>query len=254
MKNRIFNISAACLSLSFLFVPYKQADSSTDNILTVGTTINIPSTSNHSFVHKSTETISEVSAIYDSINLAKSGLKKEVFEYAVKGYLALSEENKINRSGIITICDFSQSSRRKRMYVVDIANYKLLMQTHVAHGRNSGREYATRFSNKPESLQSSLGFYATGEIYNGKHGKALKLDGLEKGVNSNARSRAVVIHGANYVSDTFIKNNHRLGRSLGCPAIPEELTDEIINTIKNKSCLFIYHPSRSFKLSSELVS
>ena len=130
----------------------------------------------------------------------------------------------------------------------------MLFNTLVAHGRNTGEEFATSFSNQAESFKSSLGFYATGEIYNGKHGMSLKLDGLEKGINDNARERGVVIHAANYVSNSFIKNNKRLGRSLGCPAIPAESLNEIVNTIKNKSCLFIYHPSRSFNTISDLLS
>ena len=124
----------------------------------------------------------------------------------------------------------------------------------MAHGVNSGGLYARDFSNEEHSHQSSLGFYITGEVYQGKHGQSLRLDGLEKGINDKARDRAVVIHGADYVSDSFIKQNKRLGRSQGCPALPEELTPEIINTIKNKSCLFIYHPSGSYKISSKLIS
>ena len=124
----------------------------------------------------------------------------------------------------------------------------------MAHGRNTGDDFASSFSNAAESYKSSLGFYSTGEIYNGKHGMSLKLDGLEKGVNDNARNRGVVMHAADYVSNSFVKSNHRLGRSQGCPAVPVELSKDIINAIKNKSCLFIYHPSRVFKLASKLVS
>jgi hypothetical protein len=124
----------------------------------------------------------------------------------------------------------------------------------VAHGRNSGEEYANSFSNSGDSFKSSLGFYATGEIYIGKHGNSLRLDGLEKGLNDNARSRGVVMHGADYVAENFIKNNQRLGRSLGCPALPIELTDEIINLIKNKSCLYIYHPSLIQAINPKLIS
>jgi hypothetical protein len=120
----------------------------------------------------------------------------------------------------------------------------------VAHGRNTGEEYANSFSNSPQSFKSSIGFYTTGEVYIGKHGVSLRLDGLEKGVNDNARSRGVVMHAADYVSTTFIKNNKRLGRSQGCPAVPINLSRAMIGTIKDKSCLFIYHP----KLVSPLIS
>jgi hypothetical protein len=175
--------------------------------------------------------------------------KQEIFTKALKGFYLLKEKGLVQKN-ILTLIDFSLSSNTKRLWVIDLTTNTILYNSLVAHGRNTGDEFANSFSNAAESFKSSLGFYATGESYKGKHGQSLRLDGLEKGVNSNARNRAVVIHGANYVSDAFIKNNSRLGRSLGCPAIPEELTKEIINTIKDKSCLFIYHPSKS----SELVS
>jgi hypothetical protein len=142
------------------------------------------------------------------------------------------------------------SSNSKRLWVIDLATNTILFQSLVAHGRNTGEEFAKSFSNSAQSFKSSLGFYATGEIYSGKHGMSLRLDGLEKGINDNARSRGVVVHGANYVSNSFIKNNKRLGRSQGCPALPEELSKEIINVIKDKSCLFIYHPSAISKFVS----
>lgn len=133
-------------------------------------------------------------------------------------------------------------------------NRKVVLQSLVAHGRNSGKEFASKFSNKSESFQSSLGFYATGEVYQGKHGLSLRLDGLEYGINDNARYRAVVIHGADYVSEKFAKTQGRLGRSLGCPAVPYAVNEEFINIIKGKSCLFIYHPSRVYVSKSKLVS
>ena len=129
----------------------------------------------------------------------------------------------------------------------------ILYNTLVAHGRNSGNEYATAFSNESNSNKSSLGFYATGEIYIGKHGTSLRLDGLEKGINHNARRRAVVMHAADYVSENFIKQHERLGRSLGCPALPNNLNKEIVKLIQGKSCLFIYYPSKKYTASSKLI-
>ena len=177
--------------------------------------------------------------------------KLESFTKALQGFYALRADGKVSKN-ILTLVDFSLSSNTKRLWVIDLSSNTILFNSLVAHGRNTGDEFANQFSNKSESFKSSLGFYVTGEIYSGKHGKSLKLDGLEKGVNDNARNRAVVMHGADYVSESFIKNHHRLGRSQGCPAIPVELTDDIINTIKDQSCLYIYHPSR--KAPSKLVS
>jgi len=166
----------------------------------------------------------------------------KVFTKALKGFYALKAGGIVQKN-ILTIIDFSLSSTAKRLWVIDLDNGKVLFQSLVAHGKNSGEEFASSFSNKGESYKSSLGFYATGETYNGKHGKSLRLDGLEKGLNDKARERGVVVHAAEYVSQSFINSNKRLGRSQGCPALPEELASEIIEIIKDKSCLFIYHPS-----------
>lgn len=177
----------------------------------------------------------------------------ESFEMAFEGYENLKSQHKLENN-ILTIIDFSLSSNQKRLWVIDMESNEVLYHTLVAHGRNSGEEFATNFSNKSESYKSSLGFYLTAEIYNGKHGSSLKLDGIEKGINDNARERAIVIHGADYVSDAFAKNNNRLGRSQGCPALPIELNHEIISKIKNKSVLFIYHPSRKSSFIKGFVS
>lgn len=192
-----------------------------------------------------TTAMSEAEAAYSMLDANSLSLPEfGCFSAAIKGYNKLKGEGMIKKE-LLTVIDFSKSSNSKRLWIIDMHAHKVLYNTLVAHGRNSGDEYASNFSNAASSNMSSLGFYATGEIYTGKHGASLKLDGLEKGVNCNARNRAVVMHAADYVSQQFIKMHHRLGRSLGCPALPNELNGEIINLIKGKSCLFIYHPSRN---------
>lgn len=175
----------------------------------------------------------------------------ECFAEAFEGYHTL-KENGLVKKEILTLIDFSLSANSKRLWVIDLTNNKIVFHSLVAHGRNTGDEFANQFSNQDSSFKSSLGFYSTGEIYKGKHGWSLKLDGLEKGVNSNARNRAIVVHAADYVSEKFIKENKRLGRSLGCPALPNELNFPIITTIKEQSILFIYHPSRKKEEKSDL--
>lgn len=198
------------------------------------------------------ETDSEI--IYNNLHSDKFALPNfESFKEALKGFNKLKERGIIKKN-ILTLIDFTMSSNMKRLWVIDMDSNTILYNSLVAHGRNTGEEFAKNFSNSAQSFKSSLGFYLTGEIYFGKHGKSLRLDGLEKGINSNARERAVVVHGADYVSNSFIQNNKRLGRSLGCPAIPVEITDELIKTIKDKSCLFIYYPSKSYKSASKLLS
>lgn len=192
--------------------------------------------------------------VYSNLHSANFSLPKlESFKEALNGFYKLKNQGLLSKN-IITLIDFSLSANTKRLWVIDLDTDTILLHSLVAHGRNTGDEYANSFSNAPESYKSSLGFYVTGEVYNGKHGKSLKLDGLEKGINDNARDRAVVVHGADYVSNSFIQNNKRLGRSLGCPAIPLEITNELIGTIRGKSCLFIYYPSESYRRSSKLIS
>ncbi len=150
------------------------------------------------------------------------------------------DEMEYGNEDIVTIIDFSKPSTEKRLFILDLRNQQVLYQTFVAHGKNTGANMATKFSNNKGSNQSSLGLYRTGESYQGKHGYSLRLDGLEKGFNDHARSRAVVMHSANYVSEDFIKRHGRLGRSWGCPAVPVEISEEIIDLIKGGSCLYIY--------------
>jgi hypothetical protein len=192
----------------------------------------------------------QVVLIYSNLQSNNLALPKlESFKKAMKGFYEMKEKGFIKKD-ILTLIDFSLSSNTKRLWVIDLATNTILFNSLVAHGRNTGEEFANSFSNAAESFKSSLGFYATGEIYNGKHGKSLKLDGLEKGINDNARNRGIVMHAADYVSTFFIKAHNRLGRSQGCPALPAEFTMKIINKIKDKSCLYIYYPTPKSKLIS----
>lgn len=196
----------------------------------------------------------KIENVYNALNSNNFKLPElRTFSEALKGFYLLKERGIIQKN-ILTVIDFSLSSNTKRLWVIDMDSNKILFNSLVAHGRNTGEEFASAFSNLNSSFKSSLGFYATGEIYQGKHGTSLRLDGLENGVNDNARERGVVMHGADYVSEQFIRDNKRLGRSQGCPAIPFELRDEIIDAIKGKSCLYIYHPSRSFAMEERLIS
>lgn len=177
----------------------------------------------------------------------------ESFSKAFEGYTQLKSQGVVVKE-FLTIIDFSLSSNVERLWVINMITKKVVLRSLVAHGRNSGEEFANKFSNTSESFQSSLGFYTTGEVYQGKHGMSLRLDGLENGINDNARNRAVVIHGADYASENFAKTHGRLGRSQGCPAVPYAVHKEFINLIKDKSCLFIYHPSRTYITKSKLIS
>ncbi len=195
--------------------------------------------------------VNEVEILYHSLSESSSQLPSmEVLELAMEGWGKLENDLK---SPLLTVIDFSLPSTQKRLWVIDPAKGLILHHSVVAHGRNSGELLAKNFSNQPESFQSSLGFYKTAETYQGKHGYSLRLDGLEKGFNDQARNRAIVIHGADYAKEEFAKSTGRLGRSLGCPALPPELSAKVIDLIKDGSLLFIYGNDESYLQKSYLL-
>lgn len=169
-----------------------------------------------------------------------------IFSQAIAGYSSINAKN----SKVLSIVDFSKPSGDKRLFIIDIEAAKLLYNTFVAHGKNSGFTTPTKFSNKIGSLKSSLGFYLTGQTYTGRHGYSLLLEGLENGINDNARKRGVVIHGANYVNKKCAEQNNRIGRSWGCPSVSPELSREIIDVIKDGSVLYIYADDENYQKKS----
>jgi len=175
----------------------------------------------------------------------------EVFNTAILGYRQIDN---IKKKNVITIIDFSKPSTEKRFFVIDLENKQLLYKCFVAHGKNSGENFAKSFSDQSLSLKSCLGFFLTAETFFGRHGYSLRLDGLEKSINNNSRVREIVIHGAEYVSEQFIKKYGRLGRSWGCPALPMEITKEVIDKISNGSCLFIYSEDAYYKENSKFIN
>ena len=185
---------------------------------------------------------------YENCNL-EGRLDFKIFENAMESL----DEMEYSNEDIVSIIDFSKPSTEKRLFILDLKKHKILYHTYVAHGKNTGVNEAHKFSNNRGSNQSSLGLYRTGESYQGKHGYSLRLDGLEKGINDNARIRAVVIHSAWYVSEEFIKKHGRLGRSWGCPALPVDLSKEIIDLIKGGSCLYIYADDTEYLENSILA-
>jgi hypothetical protein len=196
----------------------------------------------------------ETNFLYDSLQLQQRGLAKQTLLYALKGFNYLQSRGLLYKENILSICDFSQSSKKKRLYIIDMENKRLLLNTYVAHGRNSGSEYPGSFSNTPESLKSSLGFYVTRNTYHGGHGLSLKIDGVEPGFNDKANSRNIVVHGADYVGADFLRYNAFSGRSYGCPAVPANQTPLVINTIKDGTCLFIYHPTKTYLDRSRILN
>ncbi|MCR6719313.1 MAG: murein L,D-transpeptidase catalytic domain family protein [Chitinophagaceae bacterium] len=232
----VYGLAYAWLSLSWVPVDKTGTPALHNKEISVETSID----ENAAFIES-------VTVAYNSMQLQAKGLSIEAFTYAMQGYEQLKSTGKVSNE-YLTICDFSQSARKKRMYIIDVENEELVIQTHVAHGRNSGGEYARKFSNQPESHQSSLGFYVTKNTYFGEHGLSLRVEGVEKGINDKAYRRAIVIHGATYIGEGH------MGRSYGCPAVPQHESKKIIQTIKNGSCMFIYHPDKRYLTTSKILN
>ena len=201
-----------------------------------------------------TNAVTAASLLFYNTGLSEKGLPFDAFMSAMKGFSKLRSKNMIGEDSILTIVDFTKSSKEKRLYVVDLKNQDILFQTLVAHGRNSGQEYARSFSNKPSSNKSSLGFYITQGTYQGSNGYSLKLMGTETGINDMALARAIVMHGADYANENMISSKGFIGRSFGCPAVPTKLSRKIIDLIKNGNAVFVYYPDPGYMKKSKLLN
>lgn len=240
----LFGATGIIISLSFATANHKHSHSTV-------TTTNPGKDS--SFAGEEEKKSSSNYFLYDSLYLDRQGLSRRAFEYAMQGFEYLKQTGDIDKDDVISIVDFSLPSSSKRLFVIDLNSRKVVYCTYVAHGHNSGLEYANQFSNKPQSNKSSLGFYKTLGTYMGGHGYSLRLEGLERGINDNANRRDIVIHGAAYVSEGLIRAQGYLGRSQGCPALPEKLHKPIIDKIKNGTCLFIYGKDKTYPGRSKIL-
>ena len=179
------------------------------------------------------------------------GLRGEVLRLALDATQSASERGLVRRKDILTVIDYSLPSTQPRLFVFDLGKRKLLFRELVAHGKNSGGNLTKFFSNSPGSLATSLGLFVTEDTYMGGNGYSLRLRGLEEGVNDMALDRAIVMHGASYVSRAAIQALGRLGRSWGCPAVRQEVAKKIINTVRGGSALFAYYPEKRWLQTSE---
>ncbi len=186
-----------------------------------------------------------IDRLYQEINPGDK-LEQSIFERSMLGYYNMKKNGLLREDSVITIIDYRKASTENRFFVISLADKKILYATIVAHGKNSGGQFAESFSNKPGSKKSSIGFFVTEKSYYGKHGYSLKLEGVEPGFNDNAMQRAIVIHGADYVSQSFIERHGRLGRSWDCPALPQDITRLVIDEIKGGSCLFVYAEDQDY--------
>ncbi len=242
MINKIL-ILATVLTASFAFTPNTINENPASGLA-----------EEHISVDPALSAEEEINRMYESFRSINATMPSRVaFTNGITGYQKLKEEGKI-KNELLTIVDFGMNSTEKRMWILDMSTQKVLYNTLVAHGKNTGLDKATKFSNAPNSFQSSLGFYITAETYYGKNGLSLFIDGMEEGFNSKARERYVVIHGADYATQDFINRSGRLGRSYGCPAVPTRISKEIIEKIKGQSVLFIYHPNKNYLENSKYLN
>ena len=234
-RNYCFMFSRIFLYLLLLFLPVNYATIRSSKSILPDDASSIPS--------------SDCRKLYTDMQLEEQ-INYTAFEQAYTGSKSIDRTNK----DILTLIDFTKPSTEERLYVLDLRHKKLLFSSHVAHGKNSGGNYATSFSNVYGSYKSSLGFYVTENTYQGKNGYSLILNGLEKGINDKAKERAIVIHGADYANPQMAASAGRLGRSFGCPALPQQLNKPIINTIKNGTLLFIYANDKGYLTHSTILS
>ena len=204
----------------------------------------------------STAAVATVAAAFDRTTWVTTpgGVDPAVFALALEAASKAVARGDATQPSTLTVIDFSKPSTEKRLWVYDLRSHAVLFHEYVAHGRGSGENLATHFSNVPESNRSSLGLFRTGEAYIGKHGLSLRLDGLEPGINDRARERAIVIHGAEYVNPAAAAAQGRLGRSLGCPAVSPQIAAPLIQAVKNGGLLFAYYPERSWLSASTYLN
>lgn len=178
----------------------------------------------------------------------QTGLRPWVLRLALRAHARAVVERLTSRP-VLTVVDYSLRSRDRRLWVLDVERGVVLAHELVAHGRNTGEDVAERFSNRPGSLESSLGTFVTGATYRGRHGLSLRLRGLEP-INDRAEARAIVVHGADYVNAGIVQELGRLGRSQGCPALSRLAAPRVIRLIRDGTILFAYHPSLQRELAA----
>ena len=195
-----------------------------------------------------------IKELYNELNAAQYDLSFTAFRYAYIGYQTMKKQHRLNNKELFSIIDFTKDCNSKRFYTIDLEKMKIVYYTYVAHGKKSGERIATSFSDAVESNKSSIGFYITGNTYNGGNGYSLILHGDEKGYNSNLAKRSVVVHAADYANEDYIARNGRMGRSLGCPALPENIYKQVIETIKEKTMIFAYYNDAKYLKTSKYLN
>ncbi|MEO7311839.1 MAG: murein L,D-transpeptidase catalytic domain family protein [Chitinophagaceae bacterium] len=246
MPLRKKNVLLICLSLFISVATFAGVTKPGD--------VNEPVSSNGDNAFLPVDIQQKADAIYDSLKLGDVGLERDIFYKGYKGYLYLLYKGQVQNVNVLTIADFSQSSKNKRLYIIDLAKMQLAFNTWVSHGKNSGGEMATSFSNVKDSYKSTLGFMLTSETYVGGSGYSLRFNGVEPGINDRVRFRDIIVHGSRFVNAEKAEEDGKVGNSLGCPAVPLAISRKIIDCIKGGSVYFIYHPDEYYNASSPILN
>jgi hypothetical protein len=180
-------------------------------------------------------------------------IDRSVFDLALGAATCAVQTGAVARPSTLTVIDYSKPSTAKRLWVFDLRSRELVYEELVAHGQGSGDNLARTFSNEPETHQSSLGLFAAQNTYIGKNGYSLRLKGLDVGFNDKAFDRAIVMHGAPYVSEAFARAHGRIGRSWGCPALPQAVARDVIDHVKGSGLVFAYYPNQRWLAGSKYL-
>lgn len=194
-----------------------------------------------------------LSPLTDDLAMQAPNLDRAVLDKAIAA-MTCAVNHGVEQSARLAVIDFSLPSSEPRLWIFDLENRSLILEELVAHGRNSGDNVASKFSNVEGSHQSSIGLFRASESYIGRHGYSLRMDGLEPGINDRARERAIVIHGADYVNNQWIERHGRIGRSHGCPAVSQEVADQVVDNLKDGQFVFSYYPDDHWLASSPYLN
>lgn len=205
-------------------------------------------------VTSSAPALATAAPLVDALAKQAPGLDRQVLGLAAEALQCARRHRQVGDEALLSVIDYSRPSTERRLWVFDLARQRLLFQEWVAHGRNTGANVAAHFSNDDGSYMSSLGAFTTQETYTGHNGYSLRLQGLEPGFNDRARDRAIVMHGAPYVSEAIIRSQGRLGRSLGCPAVRPAIARQLIDTLRGGSFVFAYYPDKEWLRRSRMLT
>lgn len=252
-KGRQLPISTGLSRLSFVLVALVATATASDSPASERVSV-APQSASRTILAPASKRLPAPQTLPEILLRQAPGLHAEALELAFRAVDTAARQGLVGRPELLTVIDYSLPSTVPRLFVFDVQRRVLLFRELVAHGKNSGENLTTRYSNKEGSLATSLGLFVTEGTYMGGNGYSLRLNGLDRGFNDQAMSRAIVMHGAPYVSKSVAKKLGRIGRSWGCPAVSTKVAKKLIDTLKNGSPIFAYYPDPKWLQASQLLN